>query len=112
EAYARELGALYGGYRDRLAALGRDDEPLRTARVLDALLEQPGRWGRTPVFLYGFDELTALQLDAVQALARGDAEITVSLTHEAGRAVFSARAGTYERLLAIAGSRHTALPGL
>ena len=112
EAYAGELGALYGGYRDRLAALGRDDEPLRTARVVDALLEQPGRWGRTPVFLYGFDELTALQLDAVEALARGDAEITISLTHEAGRAVFSARAATYERLLAIAGPRHTTLPAL
>ncbi len=101
--YAAELGALYAGYRDRLAALGRDDEPLRAARVLDALRESPGRWGRTPVFLYGFDELTPLQLDAVEALAQTDAPVTVSLTHEAGRAVFSARATTYQRLVALAG---------
>ena len=108
-AYASELGALYAGYRDRLAALRRDDTPLRTARVLDALREQPGRWGRTPVFLYGFDELTPLQLDAVEALAETDASVTVSLTHEAGRAVFSARAATYQRLVAVAGPSHTAL---
>jgi ATP-dependent helicase/DNAse subunit B len=107
--YATELGALYAAYRDRLAALKRDDEPLRTARVLDALREQPGRWGRTPVFLYGFDELTPLQLDAVEALAQTDAPVTVSLTHEAGRAVFSARAATYERLVAVAGPNHTVL---
>ncbi len=103
ERYASELGALYAAYRDLLKQLHRDDEPLATARALDALRDQPGRWGLTPVFLYGFDDLTALQLDAVGALSRTEAPIAISLTHERGRLVFGARAGAYESLVAIAG---------
>ena len=33
----------------------------------------PGGWGATPVFFYGFDDLTPLQRDAVQTLAATDA---------------------------------------
>ena len=30
----------------------------------------PDRWGRTPVFLYGFDDFTELELDAIESLAQ------------------------------------------
>ena len=42
---------------------------------------------RRPVFLYGFDELTPPQLDAVETLARlAEAEVCVALPYEPGRA--------------------------
>src|SRR3954462_12942853 len=68
-AYAEELGALYGAYRDGLERLGRRDARLHTLAALDALRRDAARWGGTPVFLYGFDDLTALHRDAGEALA-------------------------------------------
>ena len=47
----------------------------------------PDRWGRDEVFFYGFDDLTRLEHDAIETLARiAGAAVTVSLTYEAGRA--------------------------
>lgn len=89
--YGAELAGLYRAYRERLRALGRSDERLHQAAALDALREAPGRWGATPVLLYGFDDLRPLQRDAILALARTDAEVTVSLAHERGRRAFAAR---------------------
>ena len=55
----------------------------------------PGAWGATPVFFYGFDDLTALERDAVESLARvAGADVAVSLTYEAGKAALRARART------------------
>ncbi|HEX4805528.1 MAG TPA: PD-(D/E)XK nuclease family protein, partial [Conexibacter sp.] len=62
-------------------------------RALDALRATPGAWGATPVLLYGFDDLTPLERDAVETLARvADAEVTVSLTYEPRRGAFAGRA--------------------
>jgi ATP-dependent helicase/DNAse subunit B len=97
-AYGEELGRLYGAYRDRLAALGRTDETLHRAAALDAIREERARWGTTPVLFYGFDDLTVLQRDAILALATTDAEVTVSLTYEAGRHAFAARGEAYHAL--------------
>ena len=69
------------------------DAELFAWRALDALRAQPDRWGRDAVFFYGFDDLTRLERDAVETLARiAGAEVTVSLTYEAGRAALRARA--------------------
>ncbi len=44
------------------------------------------RAGARPVFVYGFDDLTPLERDAVETLARiPGVEVTVSLTYEPGR---------------------------
>jgi cystathionine gamma-synthase len=67
--YAEELAALYGAYRDALGRLGRRDAVLHASAALDALRLDPARWGGTPVVLYGFDDLTPLELDAVETLA-------------------------------------------
>ena len=65
---------------------GRLDPELYTWQALDALRAAPGRWGGDSVFFYGFDDLHALQLDAVETLCRAaGAEVTVSLTWEDGR---------------------------
>ena len=102
-AYANEVAAVYTGYRAALERLDRVDTDLFAWRALDALRAEPGRWGDTPVFLYGFDDLTPLQRDAIETLSRvAGAEVTVSLTHEPGRRAFAARARTVEDLRPLA----------
>ncbi|HUN79689.1 MAG TPA: PD-(D/E)XK nuclease family protein [Solirubrobacteraceae bacterium] len=109
-ARARALGLLYDEYLQELTRLGRADPEQRAAQALDALRAAPARWGRTPVLLYGFDDLTRLQLDAVEALGVGvGAPVTVSLTFERGRTAFAGRATTFQTLLPLA-SEHRELP--
>ena len=58
------------------------------------------------MFLYGFDDLTPIELDAVETLARQvDAAVTVSLTYEPGRPALAARATVVEELRAARRSR-------
>jgi len=110
--YAKEVGALYLAYRRELERLGRVDAELYAWRAIDALRAQPGRWGETPVFFYGFDDLLAIERDAIETLARVvGVEVTVSLTYEPSRAALSARAEAVEELRAIAG-RVRELPAL
>jgi ATP-dependent helicase/DNAse subunit B len=101
--YAREVSALYLGYRRALERIGRLDGELHAWQALDALRTAPERWGTSPVFFYGFDDLHPLQRDAVETLAgAAGAEVTVSLTYEAGRAALAARAETVEELRPLA----------
>ncbi|HSD78714.1 MAG TPA: hypothetical protein VLA98_14970, partial [Solirubrobacteraceae bacterium] len=109
-AYAEDLGALYAAYRDALAALGRRDGPLHAVAALDTLRVDPARWGGAPVVLYGFDDLTPLELDAVETLAvHVGADVLVTLAHEPGRVAFAARGETFAALRAIA-REHVELP--
>ena len=109
-AYGEDLARLYAAYRARLERLGRRDAPLHQAAALDALREQPTRWGPTPVLFYGFDDLRPLQVDAVLALARTDAEVTVSLTYEPGRHAFAARGEAFHLLDPAADTREVLAP--
>jgi RecB family exonuclease len=109
-AHAEELAALYSAYHRRLDALGARDEEGMTRAVLDALRERPGACDPRPVFLYGFDELTPLQLDAIETLSgRVGAPVCVSLPYEAGRPAFAGKAATVELLKPLA-SEHVELP--
>jgi ATP-dependent helicase/DNAse subunit B len=101
-AYAEELGRLYAAYRRRLDHLGRRDAALHRAAALDAIREDPGRWGDTPVLFYGFDDLTPIERDAVLALAATEADVTLSLTYEPGRHAFAARGEDAELLRPVA----------
>ena len=108
-AYAEELAALYSAYHRALESLGRLDTRLRAQAALDALRLAPAAWGQTPVFFYGFDDLSALQRDVVETLAHSvQADVTVSLSYEPGRAAFAGRGETFQELMAIA-DRHLAL---
>lgn len=106
--YAREVSRLYGRYVAALERLGRVDEDGFAWRALDALRAAPGAWGNTPVFLYGFDDLTRAQRDAVETIAR-TAPVTLSLTFERGRVAFAGRAATFAELQPLAGEAWTAL---
>ena len=106
-AHAGELAALYSAYHRRLERLGAVDAEGLARAALDALRERPAAWGGRPVFLYGFDDLTPLQRDAVETLAR-HAEVCVALAYEPGRAAFAGRAATVELLKPLA-ERHELL---
>jgi ATP-dependent helicase/DNAse subunit B len=103
ERYAHDLAAIYRRYSDELDRAGRVDAELFTWRALDALRADPRGWGAAAVFFYGFDDLTPLEHDAIETLSRvAGAELTVSLTYEAGRAALVARAGAVEELRPLA----------
>jgi ATP-dependent helicase/DNAse subunit B len=100
---------VYERYHEALAKMRCTDRELRVTRALDALRREPKRWGATPVLLYGFDDLTELQLDAIETLGGVvGAPVTVSLAYEPGRVVFAGRASTFQRLRPLAAA-HTEL---
>ena len=110
--YAREVASIYSAYRDRLDAAGLVDEDLFAWRAVDALRDRPDDFGATPVFVYGFDDFTPIELDALEALAaRVGVDVTVSLPYERGRAAFRAVAPLFERLRALA-DRHMEQPAI
>jgi len=97
------LGRIYSDYRATLERIGRADTEQQAVRALDVLRERPAQWGASPVLFYGFDDLTPLQLDAIETLGRlVDAEVTVSLAYEPGRIAFAGRAGVFQELLPLA----------
>jgi ATP-dependent helicase/DNAse subunit B len=110
--FAEELGALVLAYRRVQERTGRRDRPQHVTAALDALREDPRRWGATPIFLYGFDDLSPLQRDVVDTLANAvGAEVMLSLTFEAGRTAFAARATLHQELLAL-GATEEAQPAV
>jgi ATP-dependent helicase/DNAse subunit B len=103
------LAGVYERYDAALESMRRQDRELRALAALDALRRKPALWGGRPVFVYGFDDLTELQFDAIETLGTVvDAELSVSLAYEPGRAVFAGRGAAFQRLSPLAG-RHTEL---
>jgi hypothetical protein len=103
-AYASDLAAIPLRYAAALEREhGLDAEGFAWA-ALDALRANPRRWGATPVFVYGFDDLTRIELDAIETLSGADAQVTVSLTYEPGRPALAARGPVVEALRSLAGS--------
>jgi hypothetical protein len=100
-AYAADVAALPLAYARAVQAAGREDPDALATRTLDALRAVPARWGTTPVFFYGFDDLTPVQRDAIETLAQLT-DVTVSLTYERGRDALAARATVAEDLRAVA----------
>jgi RecB family exonuclease len=89
-AYLSDIAALYSGYSEARERAGRVDSHGIARAAIAALRDDAGFWGGRPVFLYGFDDLTANQLALVEALAP-TAEVTVSVPFEAGNTALAAR---------------------
>ena len=103
--YARELASIYRRYLEELEKLDRADGESFAWGALDALRASPEGWGATPVFVYGFDDLTPIELDTVETLSRQvDVPVTVALTYEPGRPALAARATVVEELRELAQS--------
>jgi ATP-dependent helicase/DNAse subunit B len=111
DALGVDLIGIYAVYHATLARLGRHDAEQRALLALDGLRERPSLWGSTPVLIYGFDDLTRLQLDAIETLGRVvDVELTVSLAYEPGRAAFAGRASTFQALAPLAAQHRVLAP--
>src|SRR5207244_3663640 len=67
--YGQEVAEIYVSYRYLLTKINRVDQDLFAWRSLDALRGKPLCWKGSPVFFYGFDDFTSLQLDAIESLA-------------------------------------------
>src|SRR5271165_711018 len=107
--HAAELGRVFARYRRLLEQIGRVDAEQRAVHAFDGLRREPALWGGTPVLFYGFDDLTRLQIDAIETLgAVVGAAVTVSLSYEPGRTAFAGRAATFQAL-APSAAEHRAL---
>lgn len=96
-AYLGGLAAIFSGYVEIRDRLGRTDSHGIGAAALAVVRGEAQDWPPRPVFLYGFDDLTPVQCDLVEALAaRG--ETTVTVPHEQGNDVLGARARLLEAL--------------
>ncbi len=101
--YVADVSAICIAYRAALNRLGRVDGELFAWQAFDALRGAPGRWGGEPVFFYGFDDLTPLERDAIETLARVvKADVMVSLTFERARAATVAGAELVAELTPLA----------
>jgi ATP-dependent helicase/DNAse subunit B len=85
-----ELSRLYRAYRELCSGLGMADSHDLAAAATAGLRRAPDAWGRRPLFLYGFDDLTPEQLELLRALAEA-AEVVVAVTWE-DRPALAARA--------------------
>jgi ATP-dependent helicase/DNAse subunit B len=111
--YADEVAMIYARYRERLEATGLADYELSAWRALNALRRDARAWGETPVFAYGFDDFTPLELDALETLSRiCGADVMVSLPYERGRVAFKSVAGVFEQLSALADGPPEELPAV
>ena len=81
--YEQDLARLYVAWAEIRDELGLPDRHQLAASVAVAIRSdsEGRRWGNRPVYLYGFDDLTAEQLELVGALA-GITEVTVAVTYE------------------------------
>ena len=95
-AYETELAALYAAYVELRDASGRGDRAVVAEAAIAALRSDPAGWGRRPVFLYGFDDLSRTQIELVRELAR-TTEVTIAVNY-ADRRALAVRAGLLARL--------------
>jgi len=107
--YELEIAALYEAYVEVRDQLGRHDDHSLAAAATTALRARPDAWEARPVFAYGFDDLTAEQLELVRQLARGS-EVTVALPWEDREVLTAARGALYAELREIEGGPVTTLP--
>jgi ATP-dependent helicase/DNAse subunit B len=103
------LAALYRAYRAELDRLGLWDRELARGRAAELVGDDFGAWGATPVFAYGFEDLTGAQWRLLEALA-GRVDVTVSLPYEPLRPAFASLQRTADDLVRLAGDDVEELP--
>ncbi len=104
-----DLAELYRVYRAELDRLGIWDADLRRRHAADRVVGELSAWDGSPVYAYGFEDLTAAQWRLLEALA-GRADVTVSLPYEPGRPAFAALERTAADLARLADGRVEELP--
>src|SRR5690349_18456825 len=84
-----ELAVLHGAFRARLAELGIRDRAGGHGRAAELLETRLEAWDDSPVFTYGFEDMSGVQLAALRALA-ARCPVMVSLPYEPGRPALAA----------------------
>jgi ATP-dependent helicase/DNAse subunit B len=95
--YEVEIADLYDAYVEVRKELGREDVHSLAAAAISGLRGNPDAWASRPVLLYGFDDLTAEQLELVRELARA-APVTVALPWEDREVLTQARGALFAEL--------------
>jgi hypothetical protein len=80
---------LHGAFRARLAELGIRDRAGGHGRAAELLETRLEAWDDSPVFAYGFEDMSGVQLAALRALA-ARCTVMVSLPYEPGRPALAA----------------------
>lgn len=96
-AYLSDIATLYSGYEEVRRGTGRTDAHGIAREAISRLRRDGSFWGKRPVLLYGFDDLTENQLELIAALAEGT-EVTVALPYEEGNLALAARGRLLSRL--------------
>ena len=96
-AYLADIAALFASYAEVRDRLGMVDGFGIAREAIGLVGESGGFWRERPVFLYGLDDLTPLQLDLVRALAAAT-EVTIALPYEEGNLALAARPALLESL--------------
>jgi ATP-dependent helicase/nuclease subunit B len=102
------LADLFRSYRAELDRLGLWDRDLARRYAADLVAGELRAWDSTPVFAYGFEDLTGAQWRLLEALA-GRVEVTISLPYEPLRPAFVSLQRTADDLTRLAGESVEAL---
>ena len=97
----RDLAELYRAYRAELDGRELTDRDLLRRRAADRIASELDAWDGSPVFAYGFEDLTGAEWALLEALA-GRADVEVSLPYEPGRTAFASLQRTAEDLARLA----------
>ncbi len=106
---AEPLAALVRAHRTTLDRLGAWDRGALRRSAVQRLTSDLGAWGTSPVFAYGFEDLTGAEWRLLEALA-ARTEVHVSLPYEPGRAVYASLRRTVEDLVSLADGAVLELP--
>jgi ATP-dependent helicase/DNAse subunit B len=104
-----ELAELYAAYREDLDRLGLWDRELQRRHAAERAAGDFSAWDPSPVFAYGFEDLTGAEWALLEALS-ARADVTVSLPYEPGRDAFASLTRTAEDLGRLADGRIEELP--
>lgn len=97
------VGPMAGVYRNYLEELERSsltDLPARAALATTRTLEE---WQGRPVFIAGFDDLTAQQLELIRRIS-AQTDVTIAITHEKGNLAMAVTEGLLGDLIRIGGT--------
>src|SRR6266540_6646037 len=104
-----QLGELYAAYRAELDRLGLWDQSRMRRFAAERVGSELAAWEGSPVFAYGFEDLTASPWLLLDALA-GRADVVVSLPYEPGRPAFASLERTAADLATLASGSIEELP--
>jgi len=104
-----EIGRLYRAYRAELERLGALDGELVAARAARLVTHHLDAWSGSPVYVYGFEDLSGAQWGLLEGLA-ARADVVVSLPYEPSRPAFAVLERTANDLAALARDAIQELP--